>query len=366
MGRSWWRNWLPRSPRKTTSENRAHKPRRSRLAVEGLEDRSVPSAGQFQFAAAFTSVSQNAGNATITVNRTGGTDGVVHVQFATADGTATAGQDYTSESGTLTFADGQASNTFTVPVMNDSQVEGNETVKLTLSNPDGDATLGNPSTAILSIKDANGTHSQRFVAQAFQDLLHRPPTPAGLSHWSTLIDQGFVSRGQLISIIERSPEFRKIEITQAFQSIVGRDPLAKSVALFTSALNNGLTLGSLGSLEASLYASQEYFTKNGGTNSSFLSALFLSATGNTIDATSLDQYTQMLANGSTRKQVAIAVLNRTDALQHRVNNYFQEFLHRDATQTNLTNQVNAIRNGLRDEGLILRIVASPEYFGNLA
>ena len=54
------------------------------------------------------------------------------VDYATAAGSATAGADYTDVSGTLTFAAGIASRTFTVPIVNDTLFEGAESVALVL------------------------------------------------------------------------------------------------------------------------------------------------------------------------------------------------------------------------------------------
>lgn len=61
----------------------------------------------------------------------------VNVDYATSDGTATAGQDYTATGGTLTFSDGEAAKTVTVKVLDDSHDEGSETLTLTLSNASG-------------------------------------------------------------------------------------------------------------------------------------------------------------------------------------------------------------------------------------
>ena len=59
----------------------------------------------------------------------------VTVEYGTADGTASAGADYTNTSGTLTFAAGDTSKTVAVPVLDDELDEGSETLTLTLSNP---------------------------------------------------------------------------------------------------------------------------------------------------------------------------------------------------------------------------------------
>jgi hypothetical protein len=64
----------------------------------------------------------------------------VTVKYATANGTALAGSDYTAASGTLTFAPGQTSQTVTVNVMGNTTVEPNETFAVNLSAASG-ATL---------------------------------------------------------------------------------------------------------------------------------------------------------------------------------------------------------------------------------
>jgi CSLREA domain-containing protein len=116
--------------------------------------KAAGSAGTLQFSAATYSVNENGGTATITVTRTGGTNGLVTVNYATANGTATAGQDYTSASGLLSWGNGiSASQTFTIPITDDSLDEPDETVSITLSNATGGATIGNPASAVLTITD---------------------------------------------------------------------------------------------------------------------------------------------------------------------------------------------------------------------
>ena len=63
--------------------------------------------------------------------------GEVSVDYATKDGTATAGEDYTATSGTLTFAPGETAKTVSVAILDDAVDEGKETFVLRLSNPRG-------------------------------------------------------------------------------------------------------------------------------------------------------------------------------------------------------------------------------------
>lgn len=113
-----------------------------------------PEFGAIQFSAAAYTASEGDAFATITVQRVGGANGRVTVDYATSNGTATAGLDYVATSGTLTWLDGESDpQTFTVPIIADAVTEANETVILTLSNATRGASLGTPSTAVLTIND---------------------------------------------------------------------------------------------------------------------------------------------------------------------------------------------------------------------
>jgi hypothetical protein len=126
-----------------------------------LAEPSAIQYGSFQFSSATYNVSETAGTATITVNRTGGADSAVSVDYATvAGGTATGGAtcvgaptftDYLTTSGTLSFAAGETSKTFDVTICNEIAYEPNDTVNLQLSNAQGGATLGSPTDSTLTI-----------------------------------------------------------------------------------------------------------------------------------------------------------------------------------------------------------------------
>ena len=127
-------------------------------AVLTITDDDVAPPGTLQFSAATSSVAENGGSATVTVTRTGGSAGAVGVTFATSNGTATAPADYTAVTQTVSFAAGDTANkTVSVPITNNSVVEPSETVNVALSNATGGASLGSPSTAVLTITDDDST-----------------------------------------------------------------------------------------------------------------------------------------------------------------------------------------------------------------
>ena len=126
-------------------------------------------------------------NATFTVTLAPASGQNVSVNYATADGTATAPADYAATSGTLTFAPGQNTKTVTVPVVGDTLDELDETYTLNLSNavnaaildPTGLGTIvdNDPQPAI-SINDATVTEPDTGSVNAtFTVSLHRRELP---------------------------------------------------------------------------------------------------------------------------------------------------------------------------------------------
>jgi uncharacterized delta-60 repeat protein len=111
--------------------------------------------GTLQFSAPRYLVNENGGYATITVIRTGGDAGSVSVNFATTNGTALAGVNYTTTTGVLAFAAGQIATNFNVPIQNDGLPDPtNFYFNVTLSNPTN-ATLGSLSNVVVNILAAD-------------------------------------------------------------------------------------------------------------------------------------------------------------------------------------------------------------------
>ncbi|RUL89675.1 Calx-beta domain-containing protein [Tautonia sociabilis] len=125
----------------------------SRATLTIYDDDPVPAQPQFlSFSAANVSVQENGGQASIVVRRSGGTAGVVSIPYTTASGSAVAGADFVSTSGTLTFGSGELEKTITVPIIDNSQRDGNRSFTVSLGNGTG-AAPGQPSTTTVTIID---------------------------------------------------------------------------------------------------------------------------------------------------------------------------------------------------------------------
>lgn len=105
------------------------------------------------FSSSVYSVSETSGVCVVEVRRTGGTSGVVQVQYRTEDAGAVSNADYQAISGTLSFIAGQTSATFTINILDDFLFEGDESFGVQLLNPDAPGGLGGQSNAEITIVD---------------------------------------------------------------------------------------------------------------------------------------------------------------------------------------------------------------------
>lgn len=122
------------------------------------------SVARFSFAS--YTVAENLGPASITVQRSNSSAGTFQVDYAVTAGSADA-SDATLVTGTLNWADGDNSNkSFSVPFNNDAVAEGNETLNLTLTQPNG--RLGTQSSAVLTIDNDDGVAPPPGSSLAFE------------------------------------------------------------------------------------------------------------------------------------------------------------------------------------------------------
>ncbi len=164
------------------------------------------------------------------MTRTGDTTGTSTVEYSTVDnpaavpcdptltedrGTAYARCDYATTIDTLTFAPGETSKTFAVPLFNDVHVEGNETFQVRLANAGG-ATLGTQTSALVTITDNDTVapttnpinQSPFFVRMQYLDFLSREPELSGFNAWLNVLNN--------CSDVNNNPNCDRILVSSSF------------------------------------------------------------------------------------------------------------------------------------------------------
>ena len=129
---------------------------------------------------------QEGGSLAFLVTRVGGSNGTVGVTYATSDGSAIAGTDYTSTGGTLSWSTGDTSvRTITVPWINSTNYTGSKTFTLTLSNPTGGAGITPYPSTLVSVSDQVTSSAPPFTGTIPPFYITPPSTHFNLTSPTT-------------------------------------------------------------------------------------------------------------------------------------------------------------------------------------
>jgi hypothetical protein len=109
-------------------------------------------------------------NLSYTVSLSSSSTQTITVQYSTANGTALAGSDYTATTGTLTFNPGVTNKTISIPILNNSVNEANETFTVKLTSPTN-AILGGTATVTNTITDTLSASTTTTLAANVENLL---------------------------------------------------------------------------------------------------------------------------------------------------------------------------------------------------
>ncbi|WP_286198924.1 Calx-beta domain-containing protein [Mycolicibacterium sp. ELW1] len=180
----------------------------------------------------------------------------VTVNYTTANGSATAGQDYAAGSGTVTFAAGQVSQVVNINVLGDTTVEPTETFTVTLSNPSG-ATIGRatatgtittddaaPVLPSISIADATAAEGNSgSTSMGFTVTLSKASTTTVTLNYTTV--NGTATAGQDYTAGSGIITFAPGVVSQVVNVGVLGDTTVEPTETFTVTLSNasGATIG---------------------------------------------------------------------------------------------------------------------------
>ena len=198
-----------------------------------------------------------------------------------------------------------------------------------------------------------------FIDSVYADLLNRNPDEAGLTAWTSALGSGALSRGSAALSIMSSPEYDLDVVQGIYTRFLGRSMDQQGLG-YVGALQQGVirerVLGAI-------LGSGEYFTnRGGGTDLGFLKALYQDVLHRDLDSVGQSHFGALLANGVSRADVAVMVLQSREARQALVGNLYQELLRRSVEAEGRDAWVSLLEHGGTVEDIIAGLIGSDEYY----
>ncbi|HVX16135.1 MAG TPA: DUF4214 domain-containing protein [Pirellulales bacterium] len=175
-----------------------------------------------------------------------------------------------------------------------------------------------------------GDHTnQTFVINLYRELLGREPDPQGETFWMNLLGANGANTNMRAVVIRgflNSPEYAQHYVTTVYETFLGRAPDAAGLQFQVGLLESrhDLTIALI-----DIAGSQEYFLRNGGTNQSFVDALYRDLFGRPADAAAASWVSYLNGAGAgqrhpvTRDDVVRGMLFSSEGLQKLFNGNFE-------------------------------------------
>ena len=232
---------------------------------------------------------------------------------------------------------------------------------------------GNIELPFLQTSTANQTS---FVAALYRDVLGRAPDAAGSSNWVAQLQAG-ASQQQVAQAFWESSEHRTLEVTGYYQSLLQRTPDAAGLANWVSALQAGQ---SETAVELAFMTSPEFLAKHSSTGGDFLNALYEGALGRAATAAEIASWQNQVfplpfipfgappdeAEVMVDHEIALGVLNSSEASMHLIDMDYSQFLQRSVDPTGAQYWLAALQGGASPTALSEGILGSNEYFWHAA
>jgi streptogramin lyase len=210
------------------------------------------------------------------------------------------------------------------------------------------------------ILSVSGTPNQRYVSQLYLDLLQRPVDPTGLGAWVPMLDHG-AGDFQIVQGIMNSPEYHDRIVQNLYYRLLRRAAAPAELDLWRNYFNLG---GTAERVEAFILGSDEYRSVDQPALV-FLGGVYYDVLDRDVDAVGAQEWSQALAEGMSRSDVALDILRSPEASQDEVIGLFGGLLHRQPDPVGFNYFTTALQNGLTNELAIMLIATSNEYLADL-
>jgi hypothetical protein len=200
-----------------------------------------------------------------------------------------------------------------------------------------------------------------FVDTLYADLLGRHAEQAGLNSWLGVLQ----TRGQaaVVQGILGSPEYRGLEVTNYYQTFLGRTPSAAEVAGWVSVFQAGATEQQV---IVDFVTSPEFQALH-PSNDSFVTALYQDVLGHAPSPDAQAAWVNQLNMGESRAQVALTILNSSEDQGDVVSAYYDAFLHRIPSSMEVAGWLNFLAaSNDRLDAVAVGILTSTEFHQDLS
>jgi hypothetical protein len=215
-----------------------------------------------------------------------------------------------------------------------------------------------------------GNANADFVEAVYRAVLDRDAEPAGLAHWTGLLNDGTLSRLQVVQGIRTSIEHFNQEVTDFYFTFLGRAPEPAGLQSWVQALQNGLTEEQMA---FDFLDSPEYLSKG---DKYFVDRMYLSLLGREFDPSGEASWLNALGDdvsgnpthtpSLTHEQVITEFLRSPESLNRLVEGYYQVFLQRLAEPQGLNSWMTALQGGGSFLTIGQQFLSSDEFYNNAA
>lgn len=198
----------------------------------------------------------------------------------------------------------------------------------------------------------------KFVSAAYESILGRAAEPAAVAFWSKAFDNG-TSRMMLTNALTHSDEYYSAIIQADYQRYLGRQADLSGLLGWTALMRGGLSDELLESL---FIGSPEYYSHSGGTDKSWVDAMYQDVLGRAPDASGEAGWVAALAAGANRSAIAYNFAASPERESLRITSDYSRYLNRTPSHADIVGWVAAFEGGFSNENVVAGFVASDEYF----
>jgi hypothetical protein len=254
-----------------------------------------------------------------------------------------------------------AQNSFDVTGTHTYAEEGTYSISVLITDKDNSQllTISVAEVAEAGLGGAPATPNQAFVAELYENVLEREPDASGLAFWSSVLDQGTMTRQQVALDILQSGESQSRLVQDFYAGLLNRSPDAAGLNSATNYLSHG---GTPEGLIVGLAGSPEYFQNRGGnSNDGFLDAIFHDLLNRDVDPATRALFDQELAGGASPAVIVQQIVSGAEFQQDLVKRFYVGTLGRVADSAGFSAFLQQIQQGAPDTQVLATLLGSGEF-----